>query len=288
LARDKDEREKRLNGIRRILAAGKDQATPQWYVNEQGQTMVVIPGPVEFVLGSDPTGRQYDHELFPLHRKRIGRSYAIASKEVTVANIRRFRQDLSGVPGETADWPASVTWHEAAAYCNWLSQQEGIPEKEWCYLNVGGDHRRLAPDYLQRTGYRLPNEAEWEYACRAGAVTSRYYGETEELMERYAWSKENSQRSLKAVGNLKPNDLGLFDMLGNAGEWCQEQYDLPPGRLGSEDVEDKRAVVNINRRVLRGAYFNYERESLNSYYRFPYFPMYRATGNGFRVARTFR
>src|SRR5438094_7675754 len=82
----------------------------------------------------------------------------------------------------------------------------------------------LPADYLQRSGYRLPTEAEWEYACRAGAVTSRYYGESEELLGKYAWYGSNSAGHTWPVGMLKPNDLGLFDMHGNVYTWCQERF----------------------------------------------------------------
>ncbi len=73
----------------------------------------------------------------------------------------------------------------------------------------------MKENYLSLTGYRLPTEAEMEYACRAGAVTSRYYGETEELLAKYGWYLQNSKERTWPVGSKKPNDLGLFDMHGN-------------------------------------------------------------------------
>jgi formylglycine-generating enzyme required for sulfatase activity len=89
-----------------------------------------------------------------------------------------------------------VTWYGAAAYCNWLSDREGILKDQWCYVpNSEGRYAQgmtIPADVLQRTGYRLPTEAEWEYACRAGAVTSRYYGRSLDLLGRYSWYNKNS------------------------------------------------------------------------------------------------
>src|SRR5262249_3251227 len=157
-----------------------------WFVNGQGQTMVVIPSSVEFVMGSPPTegGRRSDYDR-PQQRLTIGRHFAITAKSVTLEQFRCFPKDHNPQDGSLEpDCPVSMlSWYQAAEYCNWLSDQEDL---ERCYApNQKGKYdvgMKLLPDGLDRTGYRLPTEEEWECACRAGAVTSRYYGESVQLL----------------------------------------------------------------------------------------------------------
>jgi formylglycine-generating enzyme required for sulfatase activity len=309
-AKDEQERNQGIDRIRAELGKGPRQAQPQWYVNGQGQTMVVIPGPVEFLMGSprSEAGRENGPEgqVEKQHRRRIGRSFAIASEEVTVAQFLRFcketgrEHDYNKTDSPTPEHPVNaVSWYDAAAYSNWLSKQEGIPEDQWCYLpNQQGEYApgmRMRPDYLHLTGYRLPTEAEWEYACRAGAVTSRYYGETEELLGRYAWYTKNSQdQGMLLPGSLKPNDLGLFDLYGNALEWCQDGiFYYVPGlhggaALDKEHIRDMKDIQNSLSRVLRGGAFAGLAVGVRSALRDRVAPAIHDGSVGFRPARTFR
>jgi formylglycine-generating enzyme required for sulfatase activity len=259
-ARDKERRDKRLESIQQLLTKDKEKAAPQWYVNGQGQTLVVIPGPVGFVMGSPLTevGRQPAESQ---HKKRIGRTYALATTAVTKEQFLRYRSEFSH--SEMGRYPdptcplGGVTWYEAAAYCNWLSKEEGIPEDQWCY-EIKGQVTRLKQKYLSLTGYRLPSEAEMEYATRAGAVTSRYYGETDELLPKYGRYEENSEGRTWPVGSKEPNDLGLFDLHGNVFAWCQESGKTYPTGKGDRVFDDNEDILSVNNsalRVLRGGSF---------------------------------
>jgi formylglycine-generating enzyme required for sulfatase activity len=332
-AKDRQGREKKLAWIKEMVTNNKAKSPPQWYVNGQGQTMVVIPGPVEFVMGSPPTeaGRAGNETE---HKKRIGRTFVLSAKSVTLGEYRRF-EPRYGI-GELERWARGAdspvigtNWFQAVQYCNWLSKQEGLPESEWCYeplhdpkewplftvsrvgllsspgghgtfLALGGMYpgrldakyeggMSLARNYLQRQGYRLPTEAEMEYATRAGALTSRYYGETEELLPKYVWYTKNAQERTWPVGSLKPNDLGLFDVQGNVFVWCQERFKAYPtgkGNEAAEDQEDELVVTSTDRRVLRGRSFFYQASNVRSADRNSNLPTVRTSDFGVRLART--
>ena len=147
---------------------------------------------------------------------------------------------------------------------------------------------KIRADALGRTGYRLPTEAEWEYACRAGAGTSRYFGVNRDLLGKYAWYQATSQDHAWRCGSLKPNDLGLFDMLGNVIEWCQERPPTyRPDRDGTMlDNITTQEYVNTDR-LLRGGAFYYPPAFVRSAVRDWLAPSLRITYFGFRLARTY-
>ncbi len=167
-------------------------------------------------------------------------------------------------------------------FCNWLSRKEG---RTACYLRTGqkektanGEHEawRAVAD---ATGYRLPTEAEWEYACRAGTTTEFARGNDEEMLPKYAVI----QSITTAASGIKlPNGWGLFDMHGNVWEWCWDgsgNYDAK-----SSDV-DPMGAVGVPRRVLRGGCWNDGVGIPRASNRNGYPPEDRNIYTGFRVAR---
>lgn len=276
---------------------GRPPGSRLWYVNGQGQTFTTLPGPMAFVMGS-PVDEPERIENERQHRKVIPRSFALGTRQVTVAEFCRFLEDNPGVRhsyiskySPDDDGPIlSVTWFEAAQYCSWLSQKEGVRPEQWCYPPVEEikEGMHLPADCLARTGYRLPTEAEWEYACRAGARTARSYGRSEAMLAHYGWYIHNSQDRTWPCGLLKPNDWGLFDMHGNLWETCHDvaSYALP-GTQAEEVDEDRGGEVRGGvPRVLRGGSFHLLAPVVRCAYRHSNRPEARNLAAGLRVART--
>ena len=288
---------------------GKPPEKRQWYVNGQGQTYTILPEGEPFLMGSPET--EGGHLLNEnRHLRKIPRSIAVAAKPVTRAQFERFLDadpamkkefDANGQAGPLlkqyspeADTPiVLINWYLAAQYCNWLSKEDGIDEKQWCYPS---DPKKitqgmvLKPDFLDKTGYRLPTEAEWEYACRAGADTRRYYGGGDELLGKYAWYLLTSPNRTQEVGKLQPNDWGLFDMQGNVWQWCHNPYIAPyPTKEGGaiEDILDNTDNLTGISRVVRGGSFGNQASLVRSAYRYYDVPTNRNDYFGFRAARTF-
>jgi formylglycine-generating enzyme required for sulfatase activity len=148
---------------------------------------------------------------------------------------------------------------------------------------------KLPAEYLQQTGYRLPTEAEWEYAARAWTTTSWSFGSSEDMLTNYAWYYLNNRGRTWPVGRLKPNDLGLFDVHGNLWEWCHSYWFQFEGR-DNEDKKDQHDVIgreNWELRVMHGGAFDTPAQDTRSANRMWNMPADRNIRGGLRVARTY-
>ncbi|MDH3601947.1 MAG: formylglycine-generating enzyme family protein, partial [Candidatus Tectomicrobia bacterium] len=193
--------------------------------------------------------------------------------------MRQLYQDIMGVSPERWErdqeddrLPASyVSWCDAVAFCNALSERVGLQP---CY-RIDGE---IVEWDANADGYRLPTEAEWEYACRAGTETKWFCGDDPSALERYAWF---GQRSVQPVGAKEPNPWGLHDMAGNVWEWCWDWF----GDYDDLSMRNPTGPENGNFRVLRGGAFVSDARDLRSADRDWVEPEYRDDGVGFRCVR---
>jgi formylglycine-generating enzyme required for sulfatase activity len=195
----------------------------------------------------------------PVHTVWID-SFLLDRHEVTQTEYEKLgRIEAFSNPShfQGADLPVEqVTWPQAARFCNARSRLEGLTP---CYNEDTG-----ACDFAAN-GYRLPTEAEWEYACRAGTDTEYSFGSEPRHLGDFAWFADNSFKKTHPVGQKKPNPWGLFDMHGGVAEWCQDVYD--PGYYKAGPEKNPRGPADGKDYVLRGGSWKSPAGALRSAYR---------------------
>jgi formylglycine-generating enzyme required for sulfatase activity len=255
--------------------------------NAIGMTLVPIPAG-EFLMGSSDMDPDAEVDERPYQRVQISRRFYLGAHEVTQAQYREMMEQepswfsASGggraeVTGQDTDQHPveQVSWYEAVAFCNLLSEREGMRPY---YRMTGAVVAILGGD-----GYRLPTEAEWEFACRAGSSKRYLFGDEIGQLDQYAWYADNSGNQTHPVGLKRPNRFGLYDMHGNVWEWCWDWYD---SRYYSElHVQDPSGPYRGTGRVVRGGSWSEDPRGVRSAKRSRLAPDRRFDHLGFRVAR---
>jgi formylglycine-generating enzyme required for sulfatase activity len=243
-----------------VLGCGQNGSSPEAV---QGPPIITTKSGVEMVLipaGSFTMGSRHGREdERPAHTVWID-AFLMDRHEVTQAEYEKLGQaeafaNVSHFRGP--DLPVEqVTWPQAARFCNARSRAEGLTP---CYNEDTG-----ACDFTA-SGYRLPTEAEWEYACRAGSTTDYSFGDDARRLGDHGWFADNAARKTHPVGQKKPNAWGLFDMHGNVAEWCQDVYDK--GYYQASPDDNPHGPADGKEYVLRGGSWKSPAEALRSAYR---------------------
>jgi formylglycine-generating enzyme required for sulfatase activity len=224
------------------------------FKTQSGADLVTIP-PGYFEMGN----RSSRDEEKPVHKVWID-SFLMDRHEVTQAeyeNIGKVEAFPNPSHFQGADLPVEqVTWPQAARFCNARSRFEGLKP---CYNEESGECD------FEANGYRLPTEAEWEYACRAGTSSGYSFGDDARRLGDFAWFVDNAGKKTHPVGRKRPNPWGLFDMHGNVAEWCQDLYD--PNYYKASPVKTPRGPAEANENVLRGGSWKSPADALRSSHR---------------------
>ena len=259
------------------VATVKKQMTPAQlalgdpFVNSVGMLLAPIPAGT-FMMGSPETekGREFNGSSSSSeqqHKVTITKPFYMQTMEVTQGQWKAVMGTEpwkgKGCVKEGPDYPVSyVIWDDAVAFCKKLSEKEGKT-------------------------YRLPTDAEWEYACRAGTKTTWSFGNDEKVLGDYAWYTENAadigERHPHQVGLKKPNAFGLYDMHGNVSEWCHDYYKKNYYKKSPE--QDPQGPASDDSHVLRNGAWNFITRSTRSAWRRSGLRDIRMNNIGFRLVR---
>jgi formylglycine-generating enzyme required for sulfatase activity len=222
--------------------------------NSLGMRFALIPAG-EFQMGSTSG----DEDERPVHAVRISKPFYLGTNEVTQDQWEMLMGNNPSQFKGNAKLPVeTVSWEEVQRFIDKLNTREG------------------------GTKYRLPTEAEWEYAARAGSTTAYSFGDDSSQLGKYAWFADNAGKTTHPVGQLQPNAWGLYDMHGNVWEWVQDWY----GKYAAEPVTDPQGPAAGSCRVFRGGSWSPGAGYCRSATRRRYAPGYRVDPLGFRLLRT--
>ncbi len=222
---------------------------------DNGQAIhFVYVRPGTFEMGANDANS--DH--YPKHEVSLDAGYWIATTPITHGVYRQVVESADGSSVEASLPVDRISWNDAIRFCALLQNQ-------------------YAGQLVDGMVIRLPTEAEWEYACRAGA-TGRYYLDGDlRALDRHAWHRGNSGYRPQPVGQLAPNSWGLYDMLGNVSEWCLDWYDAYPG------ARQRNRFMGQTHKVLRGGDYTSSPHQISNAARTGVLPDAHEAGIGFRI-----
>ncbi|HUU28765.1 MAG TPA: SUMF1/EgtB/PvdO family nonheme iron enzyme [archaeon] len=266
-----------LLGLLRVLSGGEEPGAIIWgpamgdTAVVQGITMVYILGG-SFKMGTNDTQYPWLEYSRPVHTVTLS-AFWMSRYEITQAQYKAVTGTNPSYFTKDENCPVEqVSWYDAVASCNKLSEAAGL---EPCY-----DLSTWECDFT-KNGFRLPTEAEWEYACRAGTTTRFYTGDSYEDIERAAWHLGLGD-STHPVGLKEANGWGLYDMHGNVWEWCNDRW---TNYYTSESQTNPTGPESGTSRVIRGGSLKDSAYITQSAWRDRYYQGSRQYSIGFRVVR---
>jgi len=241
-----------------------------------GIVMVLLPAG-RFTMGDDDG----EDDETPAHDVTLD-AFVMDKYEVTQKAYRDLMGTIPPTKMPDDDRPVQqVTWLQAARYCNARSRADALDP---CY-----DETALTCNF-DASGYRLPTEAEWEYACRAGTTGEFFFGGDPRELRKFAWFADNSRKATHPVGQVQFNGWGLCDMQGNVSEWCNDYYDEDQYRQRASGSQNPRGPAKRDYRVLRGGNWDSKADTCRSsarHFEAPGFAdaCFRRDAIGFRCVR---
>ncbi len=288
----------------KVVAKDSKGATtegPEWrFTTQSAPTTSYTPSSIvpqmvlvdkgSFTMGDTWGGGGSDEK--PTHKVTFTYDFYIGKYEVTFNEYDAFCNATGRSKPSDSGWGRGtrpviwVSWNDAIAYCNWLSEKEKLPKSYDSNGNLLDKDGRVTTDPSKVVGYRLPTEAEWEYAARGGNKSKgyKYSGSDNVDVDNVAWYDLNSGLKTQEVGKKAPNELGIYDMSGNVWEWCSDWYDS--GYYAKSPTTNPYNSTAGSGRGGRGGSWYSSATDARVADRSSYSPTYTYYSLGFRIART--
>jgi serine/threonine protein kinase/formylglycine-generating enzyme required for sulfatase activity len=246
--------------------------------SESTGMVLIRVGPNDFQMGSSKADVDAEEIERPQHLVQFTRPYYLGKYEVTQAEYQAVvganPSHFNGNPRLPVE---NVSWLDAIQFCNQMSERDGLAR----FYEIAGEDVRVAK--WNAPGYRLPTEAEWEYACRARIVFE--LADDQENLKDHAWFSANSEKRTHDVGLKQRNAFGFYDMRGNVSEWCWDWFDYYP--KDDDVVKDPRGGdSSFKKRITRGGGWSDDEALCRPAHRYTVKPMNRTIDLGFRLARS--